>query len=396
MPERIKNDYQVIGTRRNVYSSNDSTVSSLIEVRDDHLTSSGHYLWQDPPRIGNVGGAFFSTQIGRKRSLSPYIYAHEYPASVAIPELRRVGYEGRFIANSFPPAVSTIPYDATSWGPVAFDRMKPAKPSVQSLNAIFELKDLPGMLKQRFEPNLKGVGDYHLATQFGWLPLWRDIKAMVETQRNLQRILNQLIRDNGRPVRRRVSVFSDSTSSVTDLTPSTALVFPAVSASNFAKTPTGRRYYGETVRIWASARFRYWLPAGPRDIAWRRKMIARIFGFQLTPSVVYNAVPWSWLADWFTNAGNVISNMDAGVADRLAADYVYLMCEKRRDYRDEILCVINEYPNQNPVAFDLSSTQFFVQKQRILGDPFGFSTIEANLNGMQLSILGALGLSRLR
>ena len=37
-----------------------------------------------------------------------------------------------------------------------------------------------------------------------------------------------------------------------------------------------------------------------------------------------------------------------------------------------------------------------IHKKRVPGDPFGFNTPELSLTSMQLSILGALGMSRLR
>jgi hypothetical protein len=124
-------------------------------------------------------------------------------------------------------------------------------------------------------------------------------------------------------------------------------------------------------------------------------MLFRLYGLRPTPSVIYNAIPWSWLIDWFSNAGDIIENLEVGVADRLAADYMYMMRENWGHV--ERFSTARIY-RENGIIADITSTsqRLLSVKTRVLGDPFGFNTSANNLTGMQLSILGALGLSRLR
>jgi hypothetical protein len=146
-------------------------------------------------------------------------------------------------------------------------------------------------------------------------------------------------------------------------------------------------------RWWAEARFRYWLPEGPRDVKWKRNMAARLYGLNPSPSVIYNAIPWTWLADWFSNAGDVVANLDVGVADRLAADYAYMM---RSNYCRAQHCLTWHMKRKDGSLLDFVSTTHSERSYKTLihGNPFGFSAKD-NLSGMQLSILGALGLSRI-
>jgi hypothetical protein len=270
--------------------------------------------------------------------------------------------------------------------------MKPAQPKMDLLNSIYELKDLPGMLKQRFTPDLMGAGNYWLSLQFGWLPLLRDVRNFVNTQRTAQQTLAQLLRDNGKPVRRRVQLLDDSTSTITT---GTSFGFHPIQAGNYSKNPRWTQTRTESDRVWASARFRYWLPPGPRDVEWTNSMLRRIYGLHLRPSVVYNAIPWSWLVDWFSNVGAVVSNLDAGVADRLAADYIYLMRERKVSYKRESFSEF--YGGDSKTTFPFSSSAYSeaLTQSRVLGNPFGISLSEESLSAMQWSILGALGLSRL-
>jgi hypothetical protein len=125
-------------------------------------------------------------------------------------------------------------------------------------------------------------------------------------------------------------------------------------------------------------------------------MIATIFGLNPTPSAVYKAIPWTWLVDWFSNIGDVIANLDGGVADRLAADYMYLMNKitfqmARTSYGNYYSGV--SWGSSTP--FSAECFQGAVSKRRMRASQFGFGVKENELSLTQWSILGALGLSRL-
>lgn len=127
---------------------------------------------------------------------------------------------------------------------------------------------------------------------------------------------------------------------------------------------------------------------------WRRRMLARIYGFRPSPAVVYNAIPWSWLVDWFTNLGHVIENMDGGVADRLAADYFYLM-RTWESINNRFVTGFFEGHNGKNVTVTATASGYRARKLRVPGNPFGFDVAQKDLSPMQLSILGALGYSKL-
>jgi hypothetical protein len=274
--------------------------------------------------------------------------------------------------------------------------MKPTKPSFSGLNALYELKDIPSMLRQRLTHNhLKDIGSYYLALKFGWEPLLNDIRNFVRTQRNAQKRIKQLLRDNGKPVRRGIVLHEDSTSTYAE-GQSYGALRPTINTGFYqGYTPTFKSTFTHTERIWARGRFRYWLPGGPRDVVWTRKMLARIFGFQPSPAVVWNAMPWTWLIDWFADVGSMLENMDAGVADRLAADYCYIMRELTDHGTRETRGYFRRASNGEYFYVTANGSATATLKCREPGSPFGWNIPEGSLSGMQLSILGALGLSRL-
>jgi hypothetical protein len=354
---------------------------------------TGHWGYPDFPPDRDCGGNFGLQGL---KKVNPWIkipkiirpgapYKETYEGYVT-PDLDILGFVGGgWLA------------DPSSWGASAYNRMRPDKPSFQGLNALYELKDVPGMLKQRFTPDLRGAGNYWLALKFGWEPLLRDCRNLVTTQMGAQDRLKQLIRDNGRPVRRKIMledvILSQGYKDV--YTYPVAGMYPILPTQFYVGQSVTKLNLYDYRRTWASAQFRYWLPEGPRDIVWTARMLGRIFGLNPTPSVVYNAMPWSWLVDWFTSAGDVVANMSAGVADRLAADYYYLMQERGAYSERESQCTFMREADMQPITVSGKASENWYHKRRVRGDPFGLNTSPNNLSGMQLSILGALGLSRL-
>lgn len=285
--------------------------------------------------------------------------------------------------------------DASVYGAEAWSKMKPDQPEMSGLNAIVELKDLPGMLKTRFSSSgLAGIGDYYLAQKFGWDPLLRDIRDFIITQIKSQEILKQLIRDNGKPVRRAIKL-SDTRTAVNEGKGPGNLGPQLV--TGFYRDPSGyHNVISDYQRVWASAQFVYHLPDGPRDIKWTAQMKRRIFGFRPSPAVVYNAMPWSWLVDWFLDVGYLVDNLQTNLVDRLAANYFYVMMERGRQGTNTVRSTYYRYPTGEPFTVTATGLHKSGIKTRVKGDPFGWGTADNSLSGVQTSILGALGLSRLR
>lgn len=117
-------------------------------------------------------------------------------------------------------------------------------------------------------------------------------------------------------------------------------------------------------------------------------------GLRVTPTDVYNAMPWSWLADYFTGLGDFVEAVSGGVEDRLAADYFYIMETQKWTTVTNATQGICVSPDSTGEARGTRIDSWSL-KTRIEGSPFGFGIKEIDLSPMQWSILGALGLSRL-
>jgi len=124
-------------------------------------------------------------------------------------------------------------------------------------------------------------------------------------------------------------------------------------------------------------------------------MWGKMMGLDVSPSMVWNALPWTWLIDWFSTAGDSLKNLDSGVADRCYADRFYCMAHRYRHdtWRTELKIVTGK--NGKYTSIEPVTESWTGWKTRIRGNPFGVILSEPNLNDGQWQILGELGLSRL-
>lgn len=410
-----------------------------------------------------LGGSVYYVPVHQRRAMRsethPFKYGHyidggpwwmvdersqQYPSAKAVviqfDGAKDHVYTGSFVMDrpdvpgyqpGFADRMSHVSSDASAlanFGSVAFNRLRPAQPSMAGLNALIELKDLPGMIKGAKESLgdligtirsmtgssqrksvLSQAAEVNLAVSLGWLPMISDIRNLVKTQRDAQKTLKQLIRDESKPIRRSTKNSKYPISSAEDNwngfgVSSNPFFLPTMHPGLVTYAYGGGHASGAThstfkETVWASAQMRYLLPEGPRDIQWKRKMLSRIYGLRVTPEVVYNAIPWSWMVDWFTGLGDFVQAVSPGVEDNLICDYFYIM----KSHSWDITSTGSQWVrvgNTDGKATDFRQVDagyvsYVREKLRIEGSPFGFGLKDSDLSLKQLGILGSLGYSRL-
>jgi hypothetical protein len=282
-----------------------------------------------------------------------------------------------------------------------YNRAKPDKPLMNGFAAAFEaMRDTPQLLRSGFinpKKPLATIGNYWLAEQFGWKPLLQDVRNFVVNHFKAKDLLDQLIRDNGKPVRRRVAIAPVMNDFGVSTFTGYRYIEQGFVTQAYASEPVGKFHWTQGYDCWLSGTFRYWLPEGPQDWRWRANMLATIFGLYPSPAQVYKLIPWSWLTDWFTSAGAVVDNMFGSIAERSAADFCYTMCKAwyQRDASVEAQFWGSNSFDSDPITVRASSTMRTETKVRMKSTPFGFGMKVGDLTPMQLSILGALGSSRI-
>lgn len=319
--------------------------------------------------------------------------------------------------------------DLNAYGTSAIRRFSPLKPGVdlgQDLGELLKdgLPNLPvKLLKQLrdFTKSNPGFGpkaarfsaagskDF-LAYTFGWAPLLSDLRSMYRTWVTLDARLRQLVRDNGRPIRRSGELYNTITTTSSPIAQVNRFNSPAVSGlwSNDsslnglgAGTPGGTMTTTISERIWFEGRFRYYLPLEFSNL-WSAKTKLVLFGLYPSPSLLYELIPWTWLVNWFVNIGDVLANISGNGLGELIVDYAYVM---RHYEKVTTYSIVSQGCQPSAALANTGSREPFYPtqfshvkreelKERVVSTPFGFGITFASLSARQAAILAALNLSR--
>lgn len=353
---------------------------------------------------GDLGGPFFSqTRVvwapygAIRRNLSKKVFDGTWDIVWEYD-----GYVFPTSPASIPSPSDTALRDLKPLGSTAISRCKPTN-SVAEL-AIFlaelyadGLPKLFGATLWKENVNLaRSAGEEYLNTEFGWKPLVSDVRDITHALTHASTVLQQYERNSGGVVRRRYEYPIEETASpVVGINNVEAVTEPfATALYDTSKAKGGNRKITTTWRrTWFSGAFTYHLPSDYRS---RNQLVrlgsqaSTLLGLDLTPEVLWNAAPWSWAIDWFSNAGDVISNLSDWATDGLVMKYGYIMehsiVKTRYFWEGETQLPGNPYPT---VIDSLVET-----KRREAASPFGFDVDWSGLNPRQWAIAAALGLTR--
>ncbi len=292
-------------------------------------------------------------------------------------------------APTIPAELGIDRFNLFTYGSTAIAKSIPDVPEFSLFRFLGELREglpsLPGkaLLKQR---KLRNAGGEYLNFQFGIAPTASDLQKLVTALLNpalrvhIKRALNE-------EHRVRKVVDSGYTRTKRDLT-STELSVPA---SPYQTDVRGVETRTTSYRLWSSVSFAWYQLTELESLL--RQLDEGLGGLSLTkPKLIdlWNLTPWSWLVDWFSNYNHVITNLSYLGRDGLYMQRGYLMAT----YTDELItrrtCVYMGSPLES------IGTRTFTRKYRIQASPFGFGLHWKDFDPFQLSILGSLGVSRLR
>jgi len=282
-------------------------------------------------------------------------------------------------------------FDSAYWQTKALANLNPYSPKVNLPLFIYELKDIPGMLKgagdwlKRIykDPNIRrnwrnyvGVDatSLWLSLSLGWEPLVSDLRSMfglAKSIENRKRYLASL--EAGSHVHRKLH--SGITSEYTD-----AALYGGDGYSARVK-------HFITEDIWFSANAKLKDPIlGNAEL--QELSEKTVTGLLSEPWVVWDYLPWSWLADYFLNVGDFIE-ATAGL-QHLEVTRLNLMAKRvHRSILEPVL-----------VAPTISASYSELRSSEKLRVPFGHPApsfaFTPFLTGKQMSIIGALAITRTR
>jgi hypothetical protein len=388
-------------------------------VGDQVTDSEDHSDWRkalkDAGSLADIGGDFFTQKHyleGKPTNIQMFL-PREYVTAGA---WRTTEINGPMWAvdarlHSFPPSGSSSDVQLDALGATAISRCKPTNSSADIGLAIAELirEGIPKLTVATWKGRARDLrakkvrkdvaGDY-LGYQFGLAPLASEVGSFAAQVLRAEELLAQYERDAGKVVRRRYEFPTKTESSYSELDagypvymgiPYTGTLNPQYTEAQHRMV---RRERTTVQKRWFSGAFTYYLPTGydARNELDRKALLAKeILGLDLDLEVLWNLTPWSWAVDWFSNVGDVVSNISSFLEDGLLMRYGYMM---------EHTIVKDTYTRLYPLtlrsgrSLDSSVTMVTETKLRRRANPFGFGLAWDGLSTFQASILAALGISR--
>jgi hypothetical protein len=242
------------------------------------------------------------------------------------------------------------------------------------------------------------LGGEYLNVVFGWQPFINDVRATAHSVLHATEMLRQLEKDSGKGVRRRF-VFDDEVSTLTETVANGGRVYtstlPTEAQQCFSSVGGSLQSTITTERRkWFSGKYTYYLKHGSSNWAKIEEAEQRarlLLGLELTPEVLWELTPWSWLSDWFVNIGDNLANASRFGQDGLVMRYGYLMVESTVKWERTCQGISTYSGGTLP---PLTLTTGVTRKQRFKASPFGFGTVPGSFNPRQWAILGALGMTK--
>jgi hypothetical protein len=186
-------------------------------------------------------------------------------------------------------------------------------------NFLFELKDLPHMIRQvksvidylrrkhdKIDPRL--VPNSVLAAEFGWLPFVNDILSIARALGNYRKQIKQLIKDEHKI---RISSVHKTVPSYflrTDFTDGGYPIYIGPSLKD--GLPPMKAYLNSgseslairNRRLTFTIKYSYWIPDLTKSQVELRGLLQSL-GVEWNPKIVWDALPYSFLVDWVTDIG---------------------------------------------------------------------------------------------
>lgn len=319
------------------------------------------------------------------------------------------------IMSYYPGTVSKEPPDLEADGATAISLCAPTNPTTNLGVTLAEMmrEGLPSLINIKQWENrtllLKNAAGEYLNKEFGWDPLLAEVQSTVNTARRHRDILQNYHKNEGKNVHRRFDF--DVENQVWSEDCGTSFLNRTEVPIQFFLHPAKCQLRVEKrVQKYFVGCFSYG-GASENDNFHRQIGFGRdadkLYGLNLTPNVLWEATPWSWAIDWFTNTGDVINNITNFASAGLVMRYGYMMCETtHRAYVtwDDIETRTGDY-NPQSESLDNVSSVFqggggrlgfeTVEKSRVPANPFGFGIGWEDLSPTQLAIAAAIGITRL-
>lgn len=378
------------------------------------LVSNGH-PW--PPKKGqgnwDIGGNY---SVRRRRISFQPGYARGFSnfGGGSTPSGYNYSYEGQVIPDVFQPnAVPTdfslpnliSPFRMIEEGTKGWAKFKPTASRGGLDQLIGEIHQIPSVtsirdLKRAFQVKRdklrhvgRSTGSAYLNHVFGWVPLINELVSLADNIQNTDVRIAQLIKDDGKPVRRKGIITVDSTNPIVNVSNGIGYTVPYFPYPLYDGNETKTSTITAKTKFSFAGRFRYKLqdpnkvPMGTRESYQLQRIL---YGAEINAHTLYAIMPWSWAIDWASSLGALIDNAVNDPIDGLVADFAYVSAHKTLETRYDVTGRL-----KNGSLYQCSATLTEEVKQRTGASPYGFGFHFPDFSAKQMAILAALGLTKL-
>jgi len=144
----------------------------------------------------------------------------------------------------------------------------------------------------------KSLANFHLNIKFGWAPFLSDVERVRSSLKNFQKKLRDLQKNSNIPQRRHYKRYLDM-----------SVLPPKVTLYSDAQQSVSRETYWRQRPVYnATVDFVYTLP----DMSSVSSKVAGYLdslGFQLNPRILWDAIPYSFVVDWFFDVGSWLGSL---------------------------------------------------------------------------------------
>lgn len=295
------------------------------------------------------------------------------------------------------PSVEETDEELAVLGASLVGKLAPTAPHNNVYTSLGELRNdgLPSIpflsfLKKGGEGVPQKVGGEYLNYQFGIAPTVSDVKNILKTIKEADKLWRQYLRDSGRLVRRRFDMDPEVTTEKSTIVQQPWYIPHGTSSYHWSSIGDVDVTTTTTRKRWFSAAYTYYVDKS--SLTGMEGGLAKaqhLYGWKPSPSGVYNLTAWSWLLDWFTNTGDVIDNISLYLEDPFLTRRAYIMEHSSVEKSFSQTVITND-----GTVVRLEATLTVDIKKRRKVNPFHMGFKGETLNGHQLAILAALGMTK--
>nr|UJQ85525.1 MAG: hypothetical protein 1 [Leviviridae sp.] len=252
-------------------------------------------------------------------------------------------------------------------------KTNPSRPVVDLPIAVYELREIPRLLREEGNKILRSIAVGNLTYQFAIRPLVNDLLGLLNFSDEVAKRQKELEQLHEGGLRRKRHMWSGS---------NIAGPFDIIAQSGDKLIVHIGADYVTQRKIWA---FTVWRPDNPHMMPSDMRDQARraVLGLTIDFATAWNAIPWSWLVDWCGNIGDILTANRNIVG--ASPDPVQIMTQTTTSADAKILSYAN----------DISAGSWVREsKQR---RTLAYVPVDVQLpilNLRQLSILGSIGVTR--